>query len=77
MENMGSYPGQLGPAASSGAICGLILGLPMLGGLALASRFFNDTGARVAMGVVFAFIIMVGLVGVFFAGCICLLSRSH
>ena len=77
MENVASYPDQLGAAAANGAICGAILGLPMLGGLALAGRFFKDTGARVAMGVVFAFIIMVGLLGLLFAGCIYLMSRSH
>ena len=63
---------QLGTAGWVGAICGLVLGLPMLGGLALAARFFNETAARIVMGVVFAVVITVGLSGVLFAGCMCL-----
>ena len=58
-----------------GAVCGLILGIPMLGGLALAARFFRETGARIVMGFVFAVLLTVGLAGVLFAGCMCLMNK--
>ena len=65
---------QLATTGLVGAVCGLFLGLPMLGGLALAARFFQETGARVMMGFAFAVLMMVGLGGVLFAGCMCLTS---
>lgn len=66
---------QFGTAALIGAMIGLILGLPMLGGLALAARFFHEIAARVMMGVVFALVITVGLAGVIFAGCMCIYGK--
>lgn len=66
---------QAANAGLLGAVCGLILGVPMLGGLALAARFFHETGARLVMGFVFAVLLTVGLGGVLFAGCMCLMQK--
>ena len=71
--NSGS-PAQLG---LTGALAGLVCGLPLLGGLALASRFFGGTGARIAGGVMFAGLLLVGLGAVGFAGCICLMGTPN
>ena len=68
---------QLGAVSLVGAVGGLLLGLPMLGGLALAARFFHETGARVVMGGVFAVVITVGVAGILFAGCMCLVGGTN
>ena len=67
-------PRQLGLTS---ALAGLVCGLPLLGGLALASRFFGGTGARIAGGVMFAGLLLVGLGAVGFAGCICLMGTPN
>ena len=68
---------QLATTGLIGAICGLLLGLPMLGGLALAARFFHETGARIMMGFAFAVLMTVGLAGILFAGCMCLVGGTN
>ncbi len=69
--------GQSSGLAVVGAGLGLILGLPMLGGLALSSRLFHDSGSRIVMGIIFSFIILVGLAGIVFAGCLCVMNGSN
>ncbi len=69
-----SRPDQMAQAATFGGIGGLILGLPMLGGLAIASRFYENWLTRLICGVIFGVVIAVGVLGVIFAGCMCALK---
>ena len=63
------------PGASAGTTlrdgaAGLVAGLLLAGGLALAERFFAGRAARMAGGLVFAGLLAVGGAAVGFAGCI-------
>ena len=69
-------PNQIGQAAMIGFIGGLVLGVPMLCGLALAARYHSDTGSRIGMGLFFAFLCAIGFAGVIFAGCMCLMNGA-
>ncbi len=60
----------------AGGACGLILGLPMLGGLALAVRLFNNQTVRFLCGLLFGVLIMAGAGGVVFTGCVYLITHS-
>jgi hypothetical protein len=72
-----SHPDQIPQAASFGAIGGLILGVPMICGLAIANRFFDDSPARFIGGVVFGFAITALVGAVAFAGCMCVLQGTN
>ncbi len=72
-----SHPHEMGGAILLGALAGLVLGLPMLGGLAIAVHFFDDSPARFLFGVLFAVAITVVLAGVAFAGCMCVLQGPY
>ena len=63
-------------AIPTGTMAGLICGLPFVGGLALAGRFFSSVAARVAGGVLFAVLLLVGLAVVGYAGCVCLMGNG-
>lgn len=75
--SVASHPDQLAPAVSFGAVAGLVLGIPMIGGLALANRFFDDSAARFIGGIVFAVAITALVGGVAFAGCMCMLQGTN
>jgi hypothetical protein len=70
--NSGDAPG----LAAAGAVGGLLLGLPMLGGLAIAVRFFDKPAERFVAGVILGLVVIAGLAGVAFAGCMCLFRGS-
>ena len=65
-------PEQMGQATMIGFIGGVVFGVPMLCGLALAARFSSGTGARIVGGLFFGVLCVVGFGGVLFAGCMCL-----
>ena len=65
------------PATMGGAVAGLFCAIPLLGGLALASRFYSDTASRIVAGIGFAIALVVGLAAVLFAGCMCILSLGN
>jgi hypothetical protein len=56
---------------------GLILGLSMAGGLLIASHFFDTTPARFVFGIIFGLAITASIVGVLFAGCMCLAGAAN
>ncbi len=53
------------------AVFGLILGAPMLGGLALSASFFDEPLKRIVFGIAFGVVILVGLFAIVCAGCMC------
>ena len=64
-------------AIPTGTMAGLICGLPFVGGLALAGRFFSSVAARIVGGVLFAVLLLVGLAAVGYAGCMCLMPGGQ
>jgi hypothetical protein len=69
-----SHPREMGGAILLGGLGGLILGLPMLGGLAIAVHFFDDSPMRFLFGILFSVAIIAVLAGGVFAGCMCVLQ---
>ncbi len=62
--------------ALAGGLVGLVLGLPLCGGLALAARFHSGVASRLFGAVMFGLLILVGLAAVGFAGCMCILANT-
>ena len=56
----------------AGGVVGAICGLPLVGGLALAGRFFSGIAGQFLGGLLFAALLVVGLAAAGFAGCMCL-----
>ncbi len=71
-----SHLDEVALATLAGALGGLILGVPLICGLAIAERFFDGSPARFIGGVVFAFASIAGLWGVAFAGCVCVAKAA-
>ena len=72
-----SQPSNIMPTVVAGFFGGLFSGIPMIAGLALASRFYSGTTARIVAGIGFAVGLIVGLAAILFAGCMCLVSLSN
>ena len=64
-------------AIPTGTMAGLICGLPFVGGLALAGRFFSSVAARIVGAVLFAALLWVSLAAVGYAGCVCLMGNGN
>ena len=73
----------VGSDEALGAILSVVLylfcGIPMLAGLALAARFFDGFMARFLGGIALAFLIVVLIGAVLYAGCMCsnMMSRHN
>ena len=76
LASFGNNSGGLAQLGLAGALGGLVCGLPLVGGLALAGRFFSGVGGRIVGGLMFACLLLVGLGAVGFAGCICLMGNG-
>ena len=55
----------------AGGAAALVVAIPLVGGLALAGRFFGGNAGRIVGGLMFASLLAVGLGVVVFAGCVC------
>lgn len=59
------------------AMGGVLLGLPFIGGLALATRFFSGPISRIIGGLVFGVTVIVACAAALFAGCMCLMKANN
>ena len=74
LASFGSNSGSIPQLVLAGAAAGMVCGLPLLGGLALAGRFFSGVGGRILGGLMFTCLLLVGIGAVGFAGCLCLMQ---
>lgn len=69
--------GELMGAAGVGAVAGMLLGTCLVGGLALATRFYTGMVGRIVGGLLIGLTLLIGLAGVAFAGCMCVMQISR